>query len=175
MQRIFSKREKTILFTTIGVILFSVIFNILIMPIVEKNSGLDKEAAYTRLKLNKYLWLLSQKQNLQEKFSRFSSGAGLLDGRQKDMQAATLAELETMARDSGVVIVDIRPQGRSETQSKVESIIDIRCEAPMQGQMRFIYKLENSPLILRIRRCQFTAKPNSQNLEGAFSLSQQLL
>ena len=175
MQRIFSKREKAILFVTIGVLLFSIIFNIMIMPILERNSGLDKEIAYTRSKLNKYLWLLSQKQNLQEKFSRFSSGASFSGGRQKDMQVATLAELETMARDSGVVIVDIRPQGRAETQAKAESIIDLRCEATMQGQMRFIYKLENSPLLLRIRRCQFTAKPNSQNLEATFSLSQQLL
>ena len=175
MQRIFSKREKTTLFATIGVILFSIIFNILIMPIVEKNSGMDKEIAYTSAKLNKYLWLLSQKQNLQVKFSKFSSGAGLSDSRQKNMQVETFAELEAMARDSGVVIVDIRPQGSAQIQAKAENIIDLRCEAPIAAQMRFIYKLENSPLLLRIRRCQFTAKPNSQNLEAAFSLSQQLL
>ena len=55
MQRLLSKREKAVLFSTIAVVLFSIVFNILVMPVVEKNNSLNKEIAYTRAKLKKYL------------------------------------------------------------------------------------------------------------------------
>jgi type II secretory pathway component PulM len=62
MQKILNKREKIVLYTTVGIIIFSIAFNLFIEPTLSRNETLNKEINIARLKLNKYLKLLSQKE-----------------------------------------------------------------------------------------------------------------
>ncbi|MDD5595497.1 MAG: hypothetical protein PHY94_04535, partial [Candidatus Omnitrophica bacterium] len=67
MQKIISKREKTIFYLACTIIIFSLIFNFALSPIIKKNDLLNRQIVTTRAKLKKYLWLLSQKENIQKR------------------------------------------------------------------------------------------------------------
>lgn len=170
MLRIFSKREKAILYTTIGVLIFALGFNFLIAPILTKNDYLNKEIALARAKLKKYRWLLSQKDHIKSKYDRFSSLIKL-DSKQQDSLTATLSELENLAKNANIRIIDLRPQTYKTLDLYREILIDLRAEGTMEGYLNFIYNLENSLSLLRIKRFQFSAKPNVSTLEGNFSIS----
>ncbi len=170
MLKILSKRERTILYTTVGVFIFAVGFNFIIAPILNKNDSLSKEIILSRAKLKKYLWLLSQKDYIQGKYNKLSSTLKV-SAEEPDSLVAVLTELESLARNANIRIIDIRPQAPRGSDLHKELTIDLRAEGAMTGYLNFIYNLENSLSLLRIRKFQLTAKANSAVLEGSFSIS----
>lgn len=172
MPRILTVREKTITYLTVGLIVFSILFNFLIAPVLRSYEALDKEIIVTRMKLTKYLKLLSQKDRIQQKFNDLASQTDL-SGEQGEPLVAMLSELEKLAKNANIKIVDIRPQSSgASTGAYKELVVDIRTEGAMEGYVRFIYEVENSLALLRVKRFQFSAKQNAQELEGGFSVSQ---
>jgi len=172
MQKIVTKREKLIFFATIGVIVFAVLFNFLIVPVLNRGEILNKEISYNLAKLKKYHWLLAQSERIKNKSSKFSPSAQI-SSDVKDATIVILSELEEVARNSNVKIIDIRPQGSARGANLYkETLIDVRTEASAENYLKFIYNLQNSLSLLRIKRFQLTAKPNPQALEGNFSISQ---
>ena len=170
MQRLISQREKIILNLTIGAILFGVSFNFIIAPLFTKNEDLNKELSVAQTKLKKYRWLLSQKEYIQNKYKKFSAAFKISEA-DKDPHVTALAELEEIAKNANIRIVDIRPQSSSEGGSYKESIIELRTEGSIEDYLKFIYTMENSLSLLRIKKLQLTAKPNAQTLEGSITVS----
>src|SRR3989338_2540359 len=154
MPKALTKREKTTLYLTVGIIGFGLLFNFFLGPVFSKNNKLNREISLTRQKLKKYLVLLEQKDAIQNKYSKIFS-----------------AELENLAKGANVKIMDIRPKFGAEGSRK-ELAVDLRTEGSMEGYLKFIYNLENSLLLLKIKEFQLNSKPNTQVLEGLFSIAQ---
>lgn len=169
MQKMLTGREKAIAYITAGVILSGLLFNFLIGPMLSKNESLNAEIKVSRAKLIKYMELLSRKDILESKYGKppasgNEKGGGFLVG--------ALTELEGLAKAAGVRIIDIRPQNTEGAGSYKEAMIDLRTEASMDAYLKFIYDIESSLLLLRIKRMQINTRSNSPALEGSFSISQ---
>ncbi len=171
MQKILSVREKLILSVTIIIAIFSIGFNFIIGPVLSKNAVLNKEIDVTRAKLKKYLRLLSQKEYIQNKYNKFSEIL-LSPNISKDASVNVLSEIENLAKESNIQIIDIRPESQKIVESYKESLIELRTEGEMENYLKFLYTIENSTSLLAIKSFQLNAKPNSQVLEGNFSISQ---
>lgn len=173
MTQTFKKREKALLYITVFIVIFSIAFKLFISPALDKNDALNKEISFTRLRIKKYLKLLSQKDYLRSKYEKFSL-------RLKDIEAegetfvSVLSELEGLARDSGTRITDMRPLTKSSASGK-EMLVDLKTEGTVEDCMKFIYEIENSPRLLTIEKFQLRAKPGTHVLEGIFSISQPYL
>ena len=76
-----------------------------------------------------------------------------------------------MARESGIRILDIRPQLLKKDSSIKETGIELKAAANMEGFIRFIYKVERSLTLFKIKKIQLTTKPGSPMLEGSFSIA----
>jgi len=172
MLKILSKRERVILFATIGVIVFAIILNFLILPLLARNDNLNKRIELTRKKLTKFMWLLSQRENIKGKYGNFSSTFSP-SNQQEDVLVRVLSELENLAKAADVKIIDIRPQVTSSSSGTYKEIlIDLRTEGIIDGYLKFIYELEKSLLLLKVNKLQLATKPNTSILEGSFSISQ---
>ncbi len=163
MIKVLNRREKFIFYATIGVIVFAFIFNFFLAPVLSRNDTLNNEIRLNREKLKNYLWLLSNKEAIQKKYAKFFP-ADNLTGQEQTETTGTLSELENLAKNSGIKIIDIRPQQGGK--------IDLRAEGSLENYMKFIYNLENSLALLRIKKFQISAKPNSSALDGNFLISQ---
>lgn len=173
MPKIFTAREKLILYTTVGVVLIGIIFRFLISPVWEKNEALDKQIDLTRTKLKKFMRLLSQKEKIQNQLISASSPTSR---QQKNSIVAPLSELEILASEANIRIIDIRPQNISKTTIPGNEIsIDLRTEGMIESYIKFIYNIEKSLSLLRIKKLQLTARPNSTALEGNFCIYQTLV
>lgn len=174
MIKLLKKREKIILYLVIGVVLFSFIFNFIISPVMAKYANLNKEITVTSVKLKKYMALLSQKERIQKKYAdEFNSVSSLSEFKQDSLVAA-LSELQNLAKNADIRIIDLRPQQGVKTVSQPykEIIIDMRVEGSMDGYFKFIYDIENSLWILRIKKFQLLSKSNSVALDGIFTIAQ---
>ncbi len=170
MKRLLKKRERIMLSITGAVILSGIVFNIMIIPVIKKNDNLNKEINSTRDKLKQYLILLTHKEGIQNKYRKFSTNPSLFSTKE-DTLVSTLSELENLAHRSDIRIIDIRPQlPQSQTLYK-EIIISVKTEGTIESHLKFIYNLEGSLLLLRVRKFQLNSLPNSSNLEGNFSIS----
>lgn len=164
-----TKREKTLIYLTAAIIIFSVLLNILILPLLNKYELLNKEINIARARLIRYTRLLSQKENIEKEYGKLLSDVKLSD-RQQDAPMAILSELENLAKAANVRIIDIRPQSQQGKAAHRQVLVDFRTEGDMQGHMKLIYNIENSLLLLKIKRFRLSSKPNTQVLEGGFSV-----
>jgi hypothetical protein len=170
MQRILTRREKLILYITAGVIVFALTYNYLIAPFAQKNAALNKRIILAGGKLNTYRRLLAQKDYLREKYNKLYSSFKA-SGREEDTLVGALSQLEGLAKEAGIYIVDIRPQVSAGINPQEEVIISLKAEGAIEGYLKFIYSIEHSALLLKIKKIQLSVKPNSQALEGSFSVS----
>ena len=171
MKKILSKRERLILYSTIGLILFSIIFNFLIAPALKRNDDLNKEIALTRLKLKKYMRLMSEKEAINARYAQFSLHAANLTDQKRDTALSALSELENFAHDAGIRILDIRPQALKTLGAYKENNVELKTEGSMEGLLKFMYDIEHSLSLLEITRLRLALKPGSSLLEAVFSIS----
>ena len=161
-----------ILIATGAIILSSVVFSVFLDPFFSKNEELDRQIKVTRLKLEKYLNLLDRKEELGKKYEKYASFSGQA-AEVQDALVSALAELEGLTKESGIHIIDIRPEAApKKTGALKEVIIELKSEGALEGLLRFVYGLENSPSLLRIKKLQVDAKSGSTDLEARFTISQ---
>jgi len=172
MKRLLSKREKVVLWATILIVGSSILFATVLDPFLTRNAGLNRQIGATKKKLQKYLWLLKQKDILDKSFS----GSPLLKNfftLDQDNVIDALAILEDLATESGIKIVDLRPNFSNKTKiSSAVNSIELRAEGTIEGVLKFVYLLENSGSALKIKKMQISSKPNSSYLEARFNIAQ---
>lgn len=170
IKKLFTKRERIIFYFAIGAVVFSIFFVSVIFPALQKAEQLNKEIAVGRARVKKYIRLLSRKDYIRNKYAADYKPAIT----SQDRGLSVLSVIEKIAKESDIQLIDIRPQSQREISQDKENEIfmDIKTEGGLQGHMRFIYAIENSLFILRIKRMQLEIKPGVQTLEGRFSVSQ---
>lgn len=171
MTKILSKREKAILYVTIAIVIFVVGFNFLAAPLLTKNEALNKEINALKTRLQKYLYLMERKDDIHSKYNRLFVNLKVSDSSE-DGLVSSLSELEKLAKVSNVRILDIRPQSGSRSAAIYrEDIIELKAEGTMEEFLKFIYNIENSSLLFKIRRLYLNVKFNTPSLEGVFSIA----
>lgn len=172
MHKILTQREKIILYTTLGVIIFSVLFHFIIAPILKEVEAVTNRVSALKVKLTKYTWLLSQKETIQNKFKQSVSTLNL---DRTNTLVDALSNIEAIAKNANIRIIDIRPQASKKIRTHRELLIELKAEGSSENYIKFLYDIENSLLLLRIKRLQLNAKPNTPNLEGNLRISQIVL
>jgi hypothetical protein len=171
MPQLLNKREMIILYSLIGIIVFALVSNLLIIPFLNKNEALSREIDLQRVKFIKYSRLLQQKEIISDRYSKAFSYSQE-PGQNDDALVAILAELEGLAKASNMHIVEIRPEQAAGASRPGEALIVLRAESDMGGYFKFLHSLENSVSLLNVKKILLAAKPSSAVLEGTFYLSQ---
>jgi Tfp pilus assembly protein PilO len=168
--KVLTKRERFLLYFTVGIISFAVVFNFILAPIIERFNKLNQEIASTSVKLERYLRLLSEKEKIKNSYSKITSYAKI-EGSEEEILAIILNELENLSRQAGLHITDVRPQVTRDIGVYRELNIELKQEGEIEGFLKFIYDLENSSHLLRIKRLQLNSKVAGQFLEGNLLVS----
>ncbi|MEW6101844.1 MAG: hypothetical protein AB1481_06065 [Candidatus Omnitrophota bacterium] len=172
MLKILSKRERVIVTLTITVLALSVVFNLFILPALNKSQALNREIRVVKSRLIRYKMLISQKDRIQAGFANYKKLPLSAERKEnEDPLVIALSELEAIASDAGVRIIDLRPQIPLNSFRNKDIIIDLRSEASIKDYLKFIYNLETSIALLKIQKFQLNAKPNTSLLEGTFSIN----
>lgn len=163
-------RERFLLGTAALVIVSSLLLCFFFVPFFEKNAALSVEVRTAVYKLRKYKQLLKNKKQIE---ALAASCSPILRPAGHDAEApeAVLFELENLAKDSGIRLIDIRPQGNKSGTLFSEILIDIRSEGELQGYLKFMYSLEHSLFLFELRKIQLKSKPNSSVIEAGFTIS----
>lgn len=159
------------LLLTIAVIIFALLFNFIIGPVITKSKNLSRQIMINRMKLGRYLWLINNKEEIRQKYAKYIPPVAA-GSQQREPLLGALAELENLAKSAGIKIVDLRPQANivKKDGPYQQTAIDMRTEGTLEAYINFIYNIENSLSLMKICSFQLAQRANSGLLEGTFSI-----
>jgi len=153
-----TKRERTILSLCIGVILLSLLYNIIIEPVASRWIQLGNEVKIARLKLKKSSEILKRRLHIINQYEKLSSFIQLERGSDEEEIAILLSEVERLASSAGTRITDIKPGVSKGSGYFRKFIVEIESEGDIDKISKFIYEVQNSTHILKIEKLSINMK-----------------
>ncbi len=178
MKNIFSKlskREKYVLYIS-AVVIVAVFFDkIVIKPLMQRIETLNKEIFIHEKRLQKSLYLLSEEKLIIKEHNKYTKNLKQVssDGEEK---SRLLAEIEKTARKSSVALKDVKLGTTEKAGPYTKYTVEVVGESKIAYLMDFIYQLEMSPRILKVRNFYLAPiKEHSETLRAQMTITETLI
>ena len=166
-----TKREKQIFYVCVSLVSVLILQGIVFKPLADKLSDLNHEIQLKETKLIKGLRAEKQRDLILKVYKGYE-GYLKVKGSDEEIVSELLREIERLARESAVSISDIKPQSTNKRSMYKEYTIEVRSEATLKDIITFLYRLNNSVLLLRVEKLVLTLKEeNSDTLKVNMLLS----
>ncbi len=154
-----SPREKRILYGTLIVISLLLVERLIIHPIAEKLTGLDRSIRDQKMAVKKSMHVLLQKERILQEAKDYASYSAEPKDPEEEM-TSLLKEIESLANNSSVTLSYVKPVNTKESGNAKKYFASLECEAPMEEATRFFYSIESSAKLLKIEK--YTIQPKSK-------------
>ena len=158
-----SKKVKCLLCIAIVCVGFIVLNMILLRPLMGKSANLDRRIQLKRRMVENSLRLLSQKEDIQKESGKFAKFAKQRFSEEEET-ASFLDDIEDIAKKSQVLLVALRPYSAVKLDFYIEYKIELEAESEMNQLITFVYNLQNSENILRVRKFNISPKADNPNI-----------
>jgi Tfp pilus assembly protein PilO len=145
-----TKRERTILFVTGGLIAFYGVVNFVVEPVAARFDQVDKEIVKSTIKLEKALQLLSQKEELQGIYKALVPQEQKEGISYEEEMAAILERIGAIASNNSLRITSIKPGPLKNLDFYSYFTLDIEAEAAIDPLTHFIYDIQSSGNFLKV-------------------------
>jgi len=163
---LFSLREKKILFWTVGIVLFAVLYHFLWDPFFKEWRELSGNIALAQARLQRTHFLLKRKSQIESEFKKMT-GASLSSATSEEVTTEMLQEVERLSQTHLLVILEMRPLPAKRKEAFLEQGLEVSVEGTASQFAKFIYSLQDTPGSLTIERFELTSKSGpDQRLKG---------
>lgn len=144
-----SKKEKTILFAIIFIIVAGVLHVLILRPIFSKMKDLDAQIETEEKRIRKNLHILSQKDRIREEIEYF--GSYVVHARtQEEETVSFLQKIEETANKLSLYVIDIKSAGLETGEFLDKYFVKLNCEAQIEQLTNFFYDVESSKRLYKI-------------------------
>lgn len=158
-----SKREKLILYLTLGLILLAFIYGLILEPLEKRWAKINKLILTREIKLKQNLRTISEKESISKEYQEYSRQVKAKGSDEKEI-AALLQEVETIAAQTAVRLSNVKPGKIEDKKFYKLYILEVETEADIAPLTEFIYQLERSPQILSVRKLHLGTKSRRSSL-----------
>ena len=167
----FSGREHLLLALTIFVAVAVVVYGLIIEPLIIYGARLNNQIESKTRRLIEYRRLLSVGGALTEEHAKFPAFI-TAEKSEEEALSKVLVEMERVSQKSGCYIVNVKPHSANEVGNYKRISFDIIAEGAISDFSRFLYEIETSPDMLRVRHFTLATKPGSPGkLKGTFLIT----
>lgn len=152
-----SKREKSLFYITVAIILLSLVYNFTIKPLGEKWDRLNSQALSKEIELKRNLRYLKQKDKVEDIYLKYAEYVKKKGSDEEEM-SSFLNEVEKEASATGIHIADIRPKPIKDSAFYKKCMLELTCEATMEKHIEFIYNLQKSSQLIRVEKLKLTSQ-----------------
>lgn len=152
-----SKREKTLFYATITIIVLSLSYNYLLKGISAKWGQLNAQILVKEIELKKNVAALRQKDTVKRLYFGYEKYAAKGVSDEEDM-ALFLNEVEIQARRSGLHIANIKPNPVKEFGFYKKFGLEMNCEMPLEKFIEFVYNLQKSEHLIRVEKVKLVSQ-----------------
>jgi Tfp pilus assembly protein PilO len=152
-----SKRDKIIAYTVISLLFLIILDRLILYPVTSKMKSLNEEIKKKEASINKSLHIISQKDKITTESQKYSPYMAKGSSEEEEI-SGFLQDVEELASNSSVYLVDLKPAGVSSVGSAKKCLVSLSCEAQMEQIIAFMYNIENSAKLLTIEKYQINPK-----------------
>lgn len=157
------KRERLILYVTMGIVSLMLLDRFVVSQIFAKISQLDETIEHQKDLIRSSFVIATQEKKILSEIKEYESYFSVPESEEKE-NTAFLKEVENYAKDSSVYLIDIKPSGKKEMGSSRQYFLKLECEALMDQVFNFFYVIENSRKLLRIEGYQLSPKTEGSSI-----------
>jgi Tfp pilus assembly protein PilO len=165
-----SKKEKTGVIAAAVIILAVFIDRTVISPVGTKLRRMDQEISSSEKKLSHDLRNIHNKELIESEYRKYRNFVKKSSASDEENVSNILAEIEGLARASGVNLVDIKPQASKQVDFYREYAAEVTVEGQMEQVVTFLHKLNSSPQLLRAIKIRLGMKQKDASLVKASML-----
>ncbi len=166
------KREFILVYCIVGLLGIWLVSRSIFGPFHAKLSGLNAEVVLQEARLKKGISLIERKDDINKEYGKYASYFSLQGLSDEEAVAAFLKEVEKISRESGLVILDMKPQKETKNDKFAKQYqINIKTETSMEKLVRFLYALHNSSVLFSVERVTLVPKSDeSPDLSVSLSI-----
>lgn len=143
----------------------------MVEPLYKKLTQLNQQISTKQLQLMKSQKLIKEKDIIAGKFNKYAHELKVKGSNEEEM-ASVLSEIENIGKASGVYLSDVKPQKIKDMDFYKVLLVEIKFQATMPTLSKFIYDLQNSTSLLKVKRLQINIKGGESSLlEGMLQIS----
>lgn len=168
----FSGKEKRLALAVLAVALGAAFYAWVAEPMFAGASSGKSAFQSKKAVFNKSLKSLAEYDALKAEYDRMASGVPVLAGKQDITESLRI--LEKIAQECSVSMVSVKPQVFEEDDGSKRTLFDLSAHMEPGSLVRFLYELETSPYLLRVKRLNVSAgnQGSSSDLQCTLLISQ---
>ena len=161
-----NKRDRTLIFAGFGIFFLFIAQRFLFSPMFTKAGSLQQQIKLEEADLKASLEMEQQKDLIMDERLKYKDYLFSDKNVSDDEEIATfLREVETMVSASGLSIVSLTPQSQAEKGGAYKKYdAQLRVEGTPEKIYDFIYKIQNSRLLMSLSNITVTPKNPEANL-----------
>ena len=152
-----TKREKYITYISITIVACVFFDRIVFAPVMNKLESLNAEILIQEKKLQKLRNILLQEDLITGEYKKYAQHIKQ-EGSDEEAIAILLSNIEKMAKNSSVSIIDMKPAPVEKLEFYKRYTIGVEVEAKIDNLSDFIYQLEKTPQLLRVAEFRLSPK-----------------
>ena len=158
-----AKRERLVLYFTLALFSIMLLERIVFKPLAGRLALLDREIEIQKMKLLKAKATAGGKEQILKDYNDLSPYLKL-KGSDEEVMSEFLKEIEKLARESSVSLSEIKPRSTETKENFKEYAVEVRTEATMPQISDFLYRLDNSVLLLRVQKLSLKARDDTSDV-----------
>jgi len=158
-----SKREKTIFYGTMAALLFLFIDRLVIEPIHDKVSSIDRQIKDEETAIRKSLHVLIQKNRIAGDNRDFMAYS--VEGKNPEEEMTSLLkEIESLADKASVSLIYVKPANVEKDRDVTKHMATLECESQMEQIAGFFHSIESSTKLLKIEKFEIQPKNRESSI-----------
>lgn len=158
-----SKKEKTLLFVTLGLVSLALLDALILGPILSRGKVMDAEIHAKEETIKRNLRIISFRDSIESEYAGYQSYLDSADKVREEIIGDLLKKIEVMARDHKIGIINIQPGDIVENPVFQEYKTSLECEGAFADLLAFMRDLEGSEFLFKITK--YTMIPKSKGGE----------
>jgi Tfp pilus assembly protein PilO len=156
-----SNRERLIFYVTLAVVGIVVLDRLALSPILSKTDELRETITLQEEAIEQSLIIVTEEDRIKKEIELYAPYLSQSDTEEKEV-ATFLKEVENIAKQSSVYLVDIKPAGKTVEGAATRYFVKLNFEAEMEQVMAFFYNISGQEQLLGIESYEIAPK-----VEGA--------
>lgn len=170
----FSPREKKLFYLAVISIIGILLYIFIIDPLWAKWQELNNNISNREKQLLRNIKILAQRDIIAQLYNQHAENIKM-KGTIEEETAVILREIENIARTSNTYIADIKPQKVQDMEFYKEYFIELEAEGDIRDIAKFIYDLQNSEQILKVRYLRLNPKDDTGDVLKGYMIVTKIL
>lgn len=161
-----NNREKILIYFIAALILFFLIERLLFSGLRGKSKAISQQIKVEEARLKSGLEIQKRKEKIEAECKELKPYLEKTEGiSEQEIFAKFLKEVEKIAQDAGVSIVNLSPQGEIQEEADSKKYdAEFRAEGNLTQIFTFIYKIQTNTLLIKLDKMTLSPKDEQANI-----------